>query len=209
MVPQIPTFFRSVPLFLMILTIEARVSPCRVKKWFILFGHLKNGSFFIFSRTRCTGSRNTTLTTWVLVDPIGLTWSFRGRTTLNRSDLKSLLPWGITFTLPFPCCWSSLTLLYLSIRSISWRTLVTGLPVKDFLSPCSLGRPTLKVLIATSSKLPFISLYISQYQFKYAFRVSPSRMDRDSCESKGLGTLLHVTKQNRKLEWTPWRNLWN
>ena len=44
MIPQIPTFFRSVPLVLMILTIEARVSPCRVsnhfiqplKEWFIL-----------------------------------------------------------------------------------------------------------------------------------------------------------------------------
>ena len=28
----------------------------------ILFGHLKNGSFLIFSKTWCTGSQNTTLT---------------------------------------------------------------------------------------------------------------------------------------------------
>ena len=34
----------------------------------ILFGPLKNGSFLIFSNTWCTGSRNTALTTWVLVD---------------------------------------------------------------------------------------------------------------------------------------------
>ena len=46
---------------------------------------------------------------------------------------------------------------YLSIRSISWRTLVSGLPVRDFLKSCSAGRLFLKVLMATSSKLPSIS----------------------------------------------------
>ena len=89
-------------------------------------------------------------------------------------------------------------LLYLSIWSVSWCTLVTGLPVKDLLSPCSLGRPTLKVLMATSSKSPSISLYISQYLSEYAFKVSPSHIDRNSSKSKGLGTLLHVTKREPK-----------
>ena len=32
--------------------------------------------------------------------------------------------------------------------------LVTGFPVRDFLKPCSVGRPLLKVLMATSSKSP-------------------------------------------------------
>ena len=48
------------------------------------------------------------------------------------------------------------------------------------------------------SKSPSISLYISQYLSEYAFKVSPSRMDRDSSESKGLDTLLHVTKWEPK-----------
>ena len=49
------------------------------------------------------------------------------------------------------------------IWSISWRTLVASLPVRDFLKPCSAGRLLLNVLMATSSKFPSISLYISQY----------------------------------------------
>ena len=53
-------------------------------------------------------------------------------------------------------------------------------------------------MIITSSKSPPISLYISQYLYEYAFRVSPSRMDKDSNESKGLGTLLHVIKREPK-----------
>ena len=81
---------------------------------------------------------------------------------------------------------------------MSWRTLVTGFPVKDFLKPCSVERPTLKVLLATSSKSPSISFYISQYLSEYVFRVSPSCMDKDSNESKGQGTLLHVIKHEPK-----------
>lgn len=164
----------------------------------ILFGHLKNGSFLIFSRTWCTSSQNTALTIWVLVDPDCPAKSLRGRLLWNQFDLKSLISWGITFALPFPCCWSSFTLLYLSIQSMSWITLVIGLLVRDFLKACSAKRPTLKVLMVTSSKSPSISLYISQYLFEYVFRVSPSRMDKDSSESKGRGTLLHMIKQEPK-----------
>ena len=68
-----------------------------------------------------------------------------------------------------------------------------GFPVKNFLRPCLFGRPTLKVLMATSSKSPSISLYIFQYMSEYVFRVSPSRMDKNS--SKGRGTLLQVIKR--------------
>ena len=136
---------------------------CLIGSPAILFDHLKNGSFLIFSSTYCTGSRNTALTTWVLADPDCPTKSFRGRILLYRSDLKSLLSWGITLAFPFLYSWPSFTLLYLSIRSISWRTLVTGLPVRDFLKSCSAGRPVLKVLMATSSYSPSISLNISQY----------------------------------------------
>ena len=45
---------------------------------------------------------------------------------------------------PFSCRWSSSTHLYSSIRSISWRTLLIGFLVSDFLKSCLAGRPTLK-----------------------------------------------------------------
>ena len=72
-----------------------------------------------------------------------------------------------------------------------------GLLVKDFLKPCSDGRLTLKVLIATSSKSASISLNISQYLLAYAFIDSPSLIDMDNRESKGWGTLLHVMNQEQ------------
>ena len=65
------------------------------------------------------------------------------------------------------------------------RWLVIGLLVRDFLKPCSDGRPTLKVLMATSSKSPSISLNISQYLSEYAFMDSPSLIDMDNKKSKG------------------------
>ena len=98
---------------------------------------------------------------------------------------------------PFPCCWSSSILLYLSTLSISCRKLVTGLPVRDFLKPCPDGRPTLKVLITTSSKSPSILLNISQYLSAYAFTDSPSLIVINSRESKGWGTLLHVINREQ------------
>ena len=52
--------------------------------------------------------------------------------------------------------------------------------------------------MATSSKSPSISLYISKYLFEHIFKVSPSCIDRDSNESKGRGTLLHVIKRKPK-----------
>ena len=137
--------------------IAPRGFPCHfiwpLKVWFVLD----------FLHTRCTGSRNTALIVCTLVAPDCPTKSLLGWLLLYWSDLKSLLSEGMTFSFPFPYSWSSSTRLYLSIRSISWRTLVAGLPVRDFLKPCSTGRLFLKVLMVTSSKLPSISLYISQY----------------------------------------------
>ena len=51
--------------------------------------------------------------------------------------------------------------------------------------------------MATSSKSPSISLYISQYLSEYVFKVFPSRIDKDNSESKG-GTLLQVIKREPK-----------
>ena len=164
----------------------------------ILFGHLKNGSFLIFSKTWGTDTLNTTLTFCVLVNPYCPAKSLIGLLLLYWSDLKSLPFWGITFSFPLPCSWSSSILLYLSIWSISYRTLVTGLVVKYFLKPCLVGRPLLKVLMAMLSKPPSISLYISQYLSEYAFRVSPSCMDNDNNELRGLGTLVFVMKREPK-----------
>ena len=96
---------------------------------------------------------------------------------------------------------------------MNWRTLLAGFLVKDFLKPCSTGRPTLKVLTATSLKSPSISLNISQYLSKYVFKVSPSCMVIDSKESKGRGILLHVIKRDpnvrvsslkESIELAPW-----
>ena len=78
---------------------------------------------------------------------------------------------------------------------MSWRTLVTDLLVRDSLKSCLAKRLTLKVLMVTSSKSPSIWLNISQYLFKYVFRVSLSHILKDSKEAKGWGTLLQVTNR--------------
>ena len=161
----------------------------------ILFGHLKNGSFLIFSKTWCTSSQNTALTAWAFAGPACPTKSLWGRLFLYWFDLKFLLSLGITLAFPFPYYWSSSTLLYLSIRFMSWRTLVAGFLVKDFLKLRSVGRPTLKVLMAISSKSPSISLNISWYLSEYIFNVPSSCMVKDSRESKGQRTLLQVMKR--------------
>ena len=84
------------------------------------------------------------------------------------------------------------------MRSISRRTLLINFLVRDFLKSCSVGKLTLKVLIATLSKSPSISLNIFRYLSEYVFRVSPSCMDMnmDNRESKGRGTLLHMIKRD-------------
>ena len=81
---------------------------------------------------------------------------------------------------------------------MSYCTLLTGFPIKDFLKPCLIGRLTLNVLMATSLKLLSISLNISQYQSEYIFSVSPSTIVIDNRKSKSRGTLLQVTNQELK-----------
>ena len=78
---------------------------------------------------------------------------------------------------------------------MSRHTLLIGFLVNDFLKSCSVGRPTLKFLMATSLKSPSISLNISQYLSEYVFKVSLSHMVIDNRESEGRGTLLQVTNQ--------------
>ena len=195
-VPKVPTIFCSMSVVLVVLTIQTLIALHRVsnhliqplEEWPIL-DFLQNlmYQFFEYSVTFC-----------VLVDPYCPVKSLLGLLLLYWSDLKSLPFWGITFSFPFPYRWSSSTLLYLSIRSISCRTLVTGLPIKDFLKPCSVGRPLLNVLMATSSKLSSISLYISQYLSEYALRVSLSCMDNDNNKLRGRGTLVFVMKRKPK-----------
>ena len=173
----------------------------------ILFGHLKYGLFFIFSRIWCLGSLNAMLTTWAVAGPVGPAKSLLGRLLLYLSNLKSLRSWGNNFAFPFPCCWSFSTYLYLLIRSISLRTLRAGFLVKDFLKSCSAGRSTLNILIATSSQLSSISLNISQYLSKYVFRVSPSLIAIDSKESRWRVTLLQVTNWAPKTLVSSWKEL--
>ena len=178
MIPQSFAIFCGVSSLLVVLT--RRLWLRFIGSPPILFGHLKYDPFLIFSKTWCTSSLNTVPTTWVTINPDYPAKSLRGRLLLYLSHLKSLLSWGITLTFPFPYCWSSSTRLYSSIRSISWRTLLVGFLVNDFLKSCSAGRPALIVLIVMSSKFPSISLNISQYLLEYVFKVSPSHMVMDN-----------------------------
>ena len=95
-------------------------------------------------------------------------------------------------SLPFPMLLVLLDSLILvnSIHKLTYT--VSRFPSQRL--PCSAGRLTLKVLMATSSKSPSISLNIYQHLFEYVFRVSPSCIVIDNRESKSRGTLLHVIK---------------
>ena len=136
------------------------------------------------------------LITWGVINPDFPEKSLRGLLLLYLFNPKSLLSWGITLAFPFPYYWSSSIRLYSLIQSINWCTLLTDFLAKDFLKSCLVGRPTLNVLIATSSKSLLISLNISQYLSEYVSKVSHSRMDIDNRESKGQETLLHMIKRD-------------
>ena len=99
------------------------------------------------------------LTTWVVVDPDCQAKSLWVWLLLYLSNLKSLLSWGITLAFSLPYFWSSSTRLYSTIRSMSRRILFIGFLVNDFLKSCLVGRPTLKVLMATSSKSFFFFFF--------------------------------------------------
>ena len=90
---------------------------------------------------------------------------------------------------------------------MSWRTLLTGFLIKDFLKSCLARMPTLNVLIATSSKFSSILLNISQYLSEYVFRVSPSYMAIDNKKSKVRRTLLQVTNWAPKTLVSSWKEL--
>ena len=51
---EVPTVLRGMSVVLVVLAIKVLITPCGLSR--ILFGHLKYGSFLIFSNTRCTGS---------------------------------------------------------------------------------------------------------------------------------------------------------
>ena len=80
---------------------QYRLWLCFMEFLAILFGHLKNGSFLIFSKTWCTSSLNTALTFCVLVDPYCPAKSLLGLLLLYQSDLKFLHFWRITLSFPF------------------------------------------------------------------------------------------------------------
>ena len=65
------------------------------------------------------------------------------------------------FFLPIPLLLILLDLLVLA--NAIHKLLHLGFIVKDFLNSCSIGRPTLNVLMATSSKSLSISLNVFQY----------------------------------------------
>ena len=109
-----------------------------------------------------------------------------------RPEIPALLKDNLSLPLPLLLVFLNPFILINSVHELAYTG--TGFLVNDFLKPYSVGRPTLKVLMATSSKSPSISLNISQYLSEYVFRVSPSRMVKDSRESKGQGTLLKVMK---------------
>ena len=207
MIPQSPTVLCGVSPIRVVLTMQALIVPYGVsshliwpfKEWLILdlFQNLVH-----WLSEYCINYR-------ALAGPACPAKSLWGRLFLYQSYLKFLISLGITLAFPFPCYWSSSTLLYLSILSMSWRTLVAGFLVKDFLKLCLVGRPTLKVLMAISSKSPSISLNISRYLSEYIFKVPPSCMVKDSRESKGRGTQLQVMKREPNAQVSLWRNLWS
>ena len=184
----------------MVLTIEVSVSLFRISHH--LVGPFEEGFVLNFFQHLMHWLLEYSLDHLIVIWPLLLYIISSWLLLLYLFDLKSLLSWGIALAFSFPYCWSSFILLYLSTLSINYRKLVTGLPIRDFLKPRSDGRPTLKVLratskvlIVTSSKSPSISLNIFQYLSAYTFTDSPSLIVIDSRESKGWGTLLHVINQ--------------
>ena len=73
--------------------------------------------------------------------------------SVNRNNLCLSLPLLLILLDPF-----MLINLFHELTHILCRFIV-----RDFLKSCSVGRPTLNVLITTSSKSPSISLNVSQY----------------------------------------------
>ena len=111
------------------------------------------------------------------------------KTIKSRISLFGCENLSLSFTLDLVVFY----LLYSSILSINWCISYADFIVRDFLRSEFMGSPTLKVQTATSLKSPSISLKSSQYLSEYVFKDFPSLVATESKESKGLGTLLHVT----------------
>ena len=129
----------------------------------VLLSHQKYGSFLICSRILWTGSLKATLispsrtlSSWILSSLLGLDWKPPVYELFAYCEMASALP--------FFCCQSSSNLLYSSIHLINWCILLRGLMFKESHNFKSYGSPNLKVLAATFSLPPPISLYSSQYR---------------------------------------------
>ena len=119
----------------------------------ILFGHLKNDSFFIRSKISCTGSLNATLTPSICTSGSYILKSFLGLAgTTPYRDLPS------NEAFPLFCSRSSFRRLYSSMRLISCLISSRGLFVNASLNSESSGSPILKMLAVIFSFPPPISL---------------------------------------------------
>ena len=139
MVPQIPAILCRVSLVLMVLAIKTLVAPRGVSSHFVrpfkkrlVLNFLENlmHRFLEHNINRLGVGRP------------GLSSVISSRSIIVESvrpEIPPFLRYNLRFT--FRCYW---TLLYLSIWSTSWCTLVTGLPIRDFFKSCSIGRLTLK-----------------------------------------------------------------
>ena len=151
MIPQVSAILGGVSMVLVILAIKALITPYRISYHLIrpfekrLVFNLLQNLLYWFSKHSINhlGVSRSQLPKKVFLRLIVI--------VLVWLEISPLLRDHLSLSFPFPCSWSSLTLLYLSIRFISWRTLATGLPVRDFLKSCSTGRSALKVLMVTSS----------------------------------------------------------
>ena len=161
MIPQSSAIFFGVSSLLLVFSMKALIALHRdsfhfiwpFKVWFIV--NLFQDLMHWFPK-HCA---NHLWSTWPWLPSKSL-W---GRLLLYLSNLKSFLSWGITLAFHFLCCWYSSTCLYSSIRSISQHTLLIGFLVNDFLKSCLVGRPTLKVLMATSSKSFFFLFFCKSF----------------------------------------------
>ena len=142
MVPQIPTFFCGMSLVLMVLTIEARVSPRKAsdhlvrpfKEWFI---------FYPFENSMHRFSKYS-------INHVGIGRSCRSDIIFPRSNgiesvrpkIPPLLRDNFRFTFSLLLIFLNLFIFINPVHNLAH----TGnkFASKDFFSPCSLGRPTWK-----------------------------------------------------------------
>ena len=155
MIPQIPTFFHSMSLVLMVLTIEARVSPRRVpghfvrpfKEWFIFYLLENLMHWFLKYNTNHLGVGRSCWSDIIFLRSNGFKSIQPKIPSLLRDNLRFTFYLLLIFLNPLVFINLIRKLVHTGNRFTS-----QGSP-----SPCSLGRPTLKVLMATSSKSPSIS----------------------------------------------------